>query len=91
MNSLVHHAECSCGCGKGFMVTYIFEPEEDDNGVYISTTTSGFMARQGGIIETIKLRLKSAWFMLRGKEYLSHDIYMDKQEWNTFLKSMNEI
>ena len=85
----VFHTCCECGCGNGFLVSLLFDDEEGY--VTISTTTSGFMAMQGGVLETIKNRIKSAWFMLRGKQYYLHDVILDKSEWKQFVKFINHI
>ena len=80
---------CTCGCGNGFQI--IFRFEEDEDFAYIDTLTSGFYTEQRGIWETIKRRVKAAWFMLRGKKYRFHEVVLSKEQWKEFVKVANEI
>jgi hypothetical protein len=57
----------------------------------MSTVTSGFVAHQMWGLHRIIRRIKSAWFMLRGKEHLLHDIVLTKEQWNDFVKAVNEV
>lgn len=81
---------CNCGCGEGFVIKFCFEYDDDDR-VYISTVTPGFYAHQCGFLERIKRRIKSAWFMLCGKEFYLHEIVLDREQWHEFVKSVNKI
>lgn len=89
MDGVYINTICECGCGNGFLVRINVEDEE--RYVTISTTSSGFMSKQGGICESIKNRIKSAWFMLRGKEYYLHDVVITKKEWSKFLSAINTV
>ena len=80
---------CNCGCGNGLQI--IFRLKEDKDFVYIDTLVSNFYAEQRGIWETIKRRIKAAWFMLSGKEYSLHDVVLSKEQWNEFVKAVNEV
>lgn len=80
---------CTCGCGNGFQI--IFRFEEDEDFAYISTLASSFYTEQRGIWATIKWRVKSAWFMLCGKEFYLHEIALTKEQWKEFVKTVNEV
>lgn len=82
-------AYCKCGCQSGFLITFRFEDDEDF--AYITSVTSGFYAGQRGIWETIKHRVKAAWFMLCGKEYCLHDVVLSKEQWKEFVEAANAI
>ena len=80
---------CHCGCGEGFYVDFCLE---DDSGyVMMSTVTSGFTAERRGVWDTVKKRIKAAWFMLCGKEYVLHEVFLNKKEWNEFVNQLNEF
>lgn len=81
---------CNCGCDEGFLIRFRFEYDDDDR-VYISTITPGFYAHQCGFLDRIKRRIKSAWFMLCGKEFYLHEIMLDREQWKNFVKSINEV
>lgn len=80
---------CKCGCGEGFVVNFYLVG--DSGCVFVNTATPGFTAEQRGIWDTVKKRIKAAWFMLRGKEYVLHDIILYKDDWKDFLKTLNEF
>lgn len=80
---------CKCGCGNGMNITFCFD--DDDYYVVIDTVTNGFMSKQCGIFAIIRRRVKAAWLMLRGKEFVLHDIALDKKEWNEFVNVVNNI
>lgn len=81
---------CDCGCDDGFSFKFRFEYDDDDR-VYISTLTSGFYAKQHGLFDKLKRRIKAAWFMLRGKEYYLHEIMLTKEQWNGFVEAVNKV
>lgn len=83
------HIHCTCGCGNGFQIMFRFE--EDENYAYIDTLTSGFYSEQRGIWDTIKRRIKAAWFMLRGQEYRLHEVVLSKDQWNEFVETANKV
>ena len=84
----VIRVSCCCGCDNGFMFRFDFE--EEYGYVTISTITSGFYSKQSGLWKIIKNRIKSAWFMLCGREYLLHDIILDKEQWDGFVSAVNK-
>lgn len=80
---------CNCGCGDGFVVKFRYS-YDGHTYVYLETLTSGCAAKQGNIIQIIKSRIKAAWFMLVGKEYLLHDVMLDKHQWNKLVDMVNK-
>ena len=82
-------ARCRCGCGNGLFVDFKFT--EVDGDVYVETVVPGFYAYQGGFIKCLFRRIKAAWFMLSGKEYVLHEIILDKEHWNRFVSAINEL
>ena len=82
---------CNCGCDNGFRIRFRFEGDDDLEYVYMSTITSGFVAHQIWGLHRMIRRIRAAWFMLRGKEYLLHDIVLTKEQWNDFVKTVNEV
>ena len=51
----------------------------------------GFYAHQCGLGKRLLRRIKAAWFMLCGKEYLLHEIVLDKDHWASFVGAINEL
>ena len=80
---------CSCGCGHGIYVDFRFT--EMDGDVYIDTVVPGLYAYQGSLISRLFRRIKSAWFMLIGKEYTLHEVVLDKEHWTYFVGAINEL
>ena len=80
---------CGCGCGDGFEIIFKYHDEHDC--VYLSTTTSGFYAMQDSFTKRLSRRIKAAWFMLRGKEFLLHEVIISKERWNNFVDEVNKI
>lgn len=81
--------ECDCGCGNGLHVCIY--GEDNDAYVSVTTTASVFFERQCGIFEKLMNRIKAAWFMLCGKEYLMHDIVLSYEQWNEFVDAVNKV
>lgn len=81
---------CGCGCGDGFEIAFKCCDDEYDC-VYLSTTTSGFYAMQDSFARRMARRIKAAWFMLMGKEFLLHEVIVNKERWNNFVDEVNNI
>lgn len=82
---------CNCGCDDGFRIRFRFEGDDDLEYVYMNTITSGFAAHQTSFLRRMTRRIRAAWFMLRGKEFYLHDIVLTKEQWNDFVKAVNEV
>lgn len=74
---------CSCGCGRGLHVSMKFF--DADGEVFVDTVTSGFESRQSGFFGRWRRRLQAAWFMIRGKEYILHEVVLDREGWKQFV------
>lgn len=81
---------CDCGCGNGFLIQFRFDYDDDDM-IYISTVTSGFYAQQCSFRKRLARRIKSAWFMLLGKEFYLHEIVLNKEQWSEFVNTVNKV
>ena len=80
---------CSCCCEDGFVINFDFS--EEYGYVVISTVAAGFYTKDSGPLQIIKDRIKSAWLMLIGKEYLLHEIFLNKTQWNEFVEAVNKV
>lgn len=80
---------CNCGCGDGFVIKFRHS-YDGHTYVYLETLVSGHSAKQNDFFRSIKFRIKAAWFMLTGKEYLLHDVMLGKQQWNQFVDMVNK-
>ena len=65
------YMSCDCGCGIMKFTKY----EEDSIG--IEYYASSFYEKQYGVFNKLLHRIKIAWFMLIGKEFLLYDILVD--------------
>lgn len=88
MNDIIR-VHCSCCCEDGFVINFDFS--EEYGYATISTVAAGFYTKYGGPFQIIKDRIKSAWFMLTGKEYLLHEIMLNKTQWNEFVEAVNKV
>ena len=84
------YADCACHCGDGIEIK-VFVDADDDDFCFMSTRASVFYMKQDGIINTIKSRLKAAWYMLRGKEYCLHEIVLTLAEYKHLVELMNNM
>lgn len=84
---------CNCGCEEAISIKkYIFDKEvQDDEEYYLSILAGQFSAKQRGIFRTIGHRLKLAWKMLRGKEYLLNEIVIKKPEFEELKKKIKGL
>ena len=82
---------CNCGCDEAIQVKKLVYDVNDEDEYYLSVLTGEFSAMQRGIFRTIGHRLKMAWKILRGKEYLLAEIVMTKEEFAEYKKLLEEI
>lgn len=84
---------CNCGCEEAISIKkYTFDKEvQEDEEYYLSILTGQFSAKQRGIFRTIGHRLKLAWKMLRGKEYLLSEIVIKKPEFEELKKKIKGL
>lgn len=80
---------CRCGCGAGLHADFKFA--KDDGDVYIQTVIPGFYAHQSSWWGRLKRRIVTAWYMLMDKEYITHEIVLDAQNWEAFVLAVNEM
>lgn len=77
--------ECSCGCGEEIKIkSFNFG---DTKQYYLSLCAEQYYAKQNGIFKTIWHRIKTAFKILRGKEYKLTDIVLDEND----MKELKEI
>lgn len=81
---------CNCGCDEAIQIKKLVYDVNDDE-YYLSILAGEFGATQRGIFRTIGHRLKLAWKMLRGKEYLLTEIVMTKEELEEYKKVLEEL
>lgn len=94
---------CECGCEQAInIVRYTdisidYDVEEDKETLkhsydyYITMSAGLFYEKQRGIFSTISKRLKAAWYILRGKEYLMCDVNIKQAEINKLIKALEDI
>lgn len=81
---------CNCGCDNGFAIKFRFTSDQGDV-IFISTLTAGFSAYQTSFFYRIARRIQAAWFMLRGKEFYLHEITLNKEQWDDFVATVNNV
>lgn len=86
-------ANCNCGCDEEIHIKKFADPEieESDQEYYLSIHTSKFYSNQKGIFRLIGHRIKLAFKMLFGKEYLLCDLVLNKNDIDEFIKGLEEI
>lgn len=95
MNKINHrtdselYSSCDCGCGNGIHFNFKLTPH--DNEVIFETVVSGHTAYQNNSWWQFKRRLKAAWFMLRGKEYILHEVIINQYDWTNFVETINKL
>lgn len=82
---------CNCGCDEAIQIKKLVYDVKDDDEYYLSILAGEFGSTQRGIFRTIGHRLKLAWKMLRGKEYLLTEIVMTKEELEEYKKVLGEL
>lgn len=82
---------CNCGCDEAIQIKKLVYDVKDDDEYYLSILAGEFGSTQRGIFRTIGHRLKLAWKMLRGKEYLLTEIVMTKEELDEYKKVLGEL
>ena len=80
---------CDCGCGEEIHIKKYVDNVSSD--YYITINESKFSSKQNGIFRTIGKRLKSAWNILRGKEYLLCDINITEKNIDELINKLEEI
>lgn len=89
-NEKVLKIECSCGCGEEIRIQKnIYTNDKAD--YYLSLQVSQFYAKQNGIWRTIKHRIKTAFKILRGKEYRLTDIILEEDDMKELKKYIGKI
>lgn len=85
---------CNCGCDETIVIKkYINDDTNTDNDeYYLSILASKFYSGQDRkLFKTIAHRIKLAWKMLLGKEYLLSEIVMSKTEFDEFKKKIKGL
>lgn len=88
MSCIERRIQCDCGCGNEVSVELVIRNSQDDCDVSIRTVCSCFISKQEGPWRIFKRRLKAAWFMLTGQEYLLHDVILDTGEWRALVENL---
>lgn len=84
---------CNCGCDEEIHVKKFIDSDIDESQeeYYLSIHTSKFYSNQQGILRLIGHRIKLAFKMLFGKEYLLCDLVLNKTDIDEFIKELEEI
>lgn len=82
---------CNCGCDEAIQIKkFKFDAQEEDE-YYLSILAGEFGSTQRGIFRTIGHRIKLAFKMLFGKEYLLTEIVMKPEEFEEYKKILEEL
>ena len=82
---------CNCGCDEAIQIKKLVYDVNDNDEYYLSILAGEFGATQRGIFRTIGHRIKLAFKMLFGKEYLLTEIVMTKEELEEYKKALGEL
>jgi hypothetical protein len=80
-NNIRTYIPCDCTCS-------ILEISDwkDENESFISLYVDAYQEKGATISWTIKRRIKAAWHMLRGKEFLLYELCLPKEQLRNTLK-----
>lgn len=71
---------CSANCHALELITWNLEQGEQFKEVFITSLTLDFYSKQDGLFSNLWKRVKAAWYMLRGKEYLLTELLITDPE-----------
>lgn len=71
--------ECTCGCGEEIKIAKD-KLSEDKVVYYMILNTAQFYSKQDGIFRTIGHRIKTAFNILRGKEYRLTEVVLNEED-----------
>lgn len=82
---------CNCGCDEAIQIKKFKFDEQEEDEYYLSILAGEFGSTQRGIFRTIGHRIKLAFKMLFGKEYLLTEIVMKPEEFEEYKKILEEL
>lgn len=82
---------CNCGCDEAIQIKKFKFDEQEEEEYYLSILAGEFGSTQRGIFRTIGHRLKLAWKMLLGKEYLLTEIVLTNNEFEEYKRVLGEL
>lgn len=84
---------CNCGCDEAIHIKKFIDPEikELEEEYYLSIHTSKFYSEQKSIFRLIGHRIKLAFKMLFGKEYLLNELVLNRSQVDELIKELEEI
>ena len=82
-------ATCNCGCDEGIHIR--IDSDDYDYYAYQCFTNGCFYQEQYGMFGTLKKKIKKIWAIIRNKDYYYSDIVMNKEEFETFKKWINQF
>jgi hypothetical protein len=83
------NVKCECGCGELKFSRYEWNDKTVDYG--ISYWMPVFYGKQIRIFDTIVERVKNAWTMLRGRQFLLYDVCLSPSDWEKFKEEVNRL
>ena len=82
---------CNCGCDEAIQIKKFKFDEQEEEKYYLSILAGEIGSTQRGIFRTIGHRLKLAWKMLLGKEYLLTEIVLTNNEFEEYKRVLEEL
>ena len=79
---------CNCGCDEAIQIKKLCDADDE---YYLSIIAGEFGSTQRGVFRTIGHRIKLAFKMLLGKEYLLTEIVMTNNEFEEYKKVLGEL
>jgi hypothetical protein len=80
-NTVETYINCDCSCS----ILRILDWKSIDKSI-LSLYVSAFMEKQPSFFYKVKRRIKAAWCMLRGKEFLLYELYIGTEQLKNTLK-----
>lgn len=86
---------CNCGCDETIVIKKYINDDDtntDNDEYYLSILSGKFASGQDRkLFKTIAHRIKLAWKMLLGKDYLLSEIVISKTEFDEFKKKIKGL
>lgn len=79
---------CKDMCGEA---AHIKIDVDDSDYCLLSYMNGNFYKDQNGIFDTLKWKMKKIWVIIRNKDFYYSDIYMSKEEFETFKEYINQF
>ena len=80
---------CKDMCGEAAHIK--INTDDVDYYAFLSYMNGNFYKEQDGVIRTFVNKVKKIWAIIRNKDYYYSDVIMDRKDFDTFKKYINQF